>query len=510
MEEKISKYFNLYYDYLPFPIQVINDKGFVEYVNKEFTTLWGYTLVELKEYSCFDDNELIRRGITERIKKIFQTKKPVILKNYIDTLLFNGERSIPFLKSTLFPLTIDNTNFVILFHEDQTEVILSEEESKKARDANKEAERLKSTFLNVLSHELRTPLNIILGYSTIIKENLKDKIGNEDKIYLDNLHSGSERLFKSITQMLEFAQIEADNFHLNLETFELGSIFSNCLVSHIKRAEEKNLNFTTNFTEEKIFVEIDLQCAENIINNLLDNAVKFTHKGYIEVELGILKERDLAICKVKDTGVGISTQYLDHLYQPFSQEDLDIGRTFEGNGLGLAISKRYIEKMGGSLIVDSIKGVGSTFTFTLPLAKGAKAEKLKSMTQKSNGSAKILMLDDAGESYDLVKAFLKDIFEINLMNFIDFNPQILVKENFKAVIFDVTKNYWDRGIKLCKELKENINTEIPIAILSSEFLSERINQFYKAGANEFLVKPFAKNDLIEMINRITNSSKNTS
>ena len=510
MEQTTSKYFNLYYEFLPFPVQVINEKGFVEYVNPEFSNLWGYTLPELKEYSCYDDNELVRRGISEKIKNVFHSQKVITLKSFIDTLLFNGERSIPFLKSTLFPLKIDNKNFVVLFHEDQTEIILAEEESKKARDANKEAERLKSTFLNVLSHELRTPLNIILGYSTIIRENLKDKINNEDKIYLDNLHSGSERLFKSITQMLEFAQIEASNYNLNLETFELVSIFTNCIIPHKKRALEKQLNFTINFAEEKIYVEIDLQCAENVINNLLENAVKFTNQGYIDIELGVLEERDLAICKIKDTGVGISTKYLEHLYQPFSQEDLDIGRTFEGNGLGLAIAKRYIERMGGSLIVDSIKGVGSTFTFTLPLAKGAKAEKLKALTQKSNGTAKILMLDDAGESYDLVKAFLKDRFEINLIKYIDFHPDVLGKDKFVAVIFDVTKNYWEKGIELCKELKVSTTSEIPIVVLSSEFLSEKINQFYKAGANEFLVKPFAKSDLIEMINRVTTSAQSSS
>jgi CheY-like chemotaxis protein len=310
--------------------------------------------------------------------------------------------------------------------------------------------------------------------------------------------------------MLEFAQIEASNYNLNLETFELVSIFTNCIIPHKKRALEKQLNFTINFAEEKIYAEIDLQCAENVINNLLENAVKFTNRGYIDIELGVLEERDLAICKIKDTGVGISTKYLEHLYQPFSQEDLDIGRTFEGNGLGLAIAKRYIERMGGSLIVDSIKGVGSTFTFTLPLAKGAKAEKLKALTQKSNGTAKILMLDDAGESYDLVKAFLKERFEINLIKYIDFHPDVLGKDKFVAVIFDVTKNYWEKGIELCKELKVSATSEIPIVVLSSEFLSEKINQFYKAGANEFLVKPFAKSDLIEMINRVTTSAQSSS
>jgi signal transduction histidine kinase/CheY-like chemotaxis protein len=510
MQDIVSKYFSLYYSFLPFPVQVISDKGFVVYVNDEFVNLWGYTLKDLQGYSCFEDNELIRRGLIEKIKNTLNTQQPCTLKNYIDTLLFNGDRSIPFLKTSMFPANIEGGKYVVLFHEDQTESILAEEESKKARDASREAERLKSTFLNVLSHELRTPLNIILGYSTIIKENLRDKIGSEDKIYLDNLHSGSERLFKTITQMLEFAQIEAGNYHLNLETFELVSIFTNCITPHKKRAAEKQLNFTSNFTEDKIFVEVDLQCAENIINNLLDNAVKFTRRGYIDVEVGVLKDRELAICKIKDTGVGISTEYLEHLYQPFSQEDLDIGRTFEGNGLGLAISKRYIERMGGSLIVDSIKGVGSTFTFTLPLAKGAKAEKLRAISRKDYGTARILMFDDAGESYDLVKAFLKESFEINLIKYADLNPELLNNEKFSAVIFDVTKNYWDRCLDFVRNLKNNLTSEIPIIVLSSEFLSEKIDQFYRAGADEFLVKPFAKNELIDLIKKVTNTPQSTS
>jgi CheY-like chemotaxis protein len=110
----------------------------------------------------------------------------------------------------------------------------------------------------------------------------------------------------------------------------------------------------------------------------------------------------------------------------------------------------------------------------------------------------------------LVKAFLKDKFEINLMKYVDFHADLLGKDKFIAVIFDVTKNQWDKGIKLCKELKVSLTSEIPIVVLSSEFLSEKINQFYEAGANEFLVKPFAKNDLIKIIDRITASTQSPS
>jgi len=503
MEKAVYKYFECCYDVLPFPVEVFNKKGFVFYINSAFSKKWGYSLNELSGYSYSTDTELVKRNITQKIDDVFKNKKTLFLKNYIDSRLLGGEIAAPFLKTTIFPAEMENEEYVVLFHEDQTDIILAEEEVRKARDTSKEAERLKGTFLNVLSHELRTPLNIILGYSTIIKENLKDKISSEDKIYLDNLYSGSERLFKSITQMLEFAQIEAGRYQLNIDSFDLVNIFKNCIEPFKKKAIEKRLDFTTRFEEENIFVDVDLQCVEGVINNLLDNSIKFTRQGYIDIEITTFKERELAVCKVKDTGIGISSEYLDHLYRPFSQEDLDIGRTFEGNGLGLAISKRYIEKMGGSLIVDSIKGVGSSFTFTLPLAKIGRLDRLKLTAAKSNGQSKILMLDDSGDSYELIRAFLKDSYDINLLSSKEFNSAILSNEKFSALIFDVTINHWDRGLEIVREVKKNNNKKIPILVLSSEFLQEKIQQFRKAGADEFLVKPFAKGELVTLINKIT-------
>ncbi len=341
-----------------------------------------------------------------------------------------------------------------------------------------------------------------MGYSTIIKENLKDKIGNDEKIYLDNLYTGSERLFKSITQMLEFAQIEAGNYKLNIETVNLVHVLRNCIEPFKLKATEKKLDLSAKINTENIFVEVDLQCLETIINNLLDNAIKFTKQGYIEFEVESFSDKDLAVCKLKDTGIGISTEYLDHLYRPFSQEELDIGRNYEGNGLGLAISKKYIEKMGGSLIVDSIKGVGSTFTFTLPLAKVGKIEQQKKLAQKSNGVSKILMLDDSGDSYPLIKAFLKDKFEVNLIPSQEFSSGFVTDENFNAIIFDVTVNYWNRGLDLVRKVRKNKEKKIPIVILSSEFLQEKIQQFRTAGADEFLVKPFGKSELVTLMNKV--------
>lgn len=502
MDKNELKYFELCYGNLSIPVEVFEESGFVVYINQAFSKVWGYSQSELNGFSYTTDDELLKRKIVEKIERAFKDKEISVLKNYVDSRLLGNDSAIPFLKTTVFPVEFGNKKYVVLFHEDQTEFTLAEEEVRKARDTSKEAERLKSTFLNVLSHELRTPLNIILGYSTIIKESLKDKISSEDKIYLDNLYSGSERLFKSITQMLEFAQIEAGGYKMNIETFDLIAILKNCADQFKTKASAKALDFSTRFEEENVFVDVDLQCLETVVNNLLDNSIKFTRQGYIEVEVNTFKERELAVCKIKDTGIGISTEYLDHLYKPFSQEDLDIGRNYEGNGLGLAISKRYIERMGGSLIVDSIKGVGTTFTFTLPLAKLGKVEKLKRVAVKENGMSKILMLDDSGDSYELIRAFLKDHYDIRLFSTKEFNPNLLTDDKYNALIFDVAINFWDRGIEIVKRVKTTENTQVPVLVLSSEFLQEKIQQYKNAGADEFLIKPFAKGDLLSVINKI--------
>ena len=499
MKTKSFKYFSLLYDSIPLPIQIITSGGSVIFVNKSFISVWGFGIDELKEYNIFDDPGLKKINIYSKINEVLKNKSELFINNFNDSLLKSKGSTIPFFRTKVFALELDDEIFAALLHEDQTEIILTEAEIRKAREGNKEAERLKNTFLNVLSHELRTPLNIVLGYSSIIKESMRDKMNVEDRIYLDNLYSGSERLFKSITQMLEFAQIEAGTYKINVESVELSTVLENSIALIKVYALEKKLTIKTRFMSKPIYVAADIQSIENAVNILLNNAVKFTKQGFIEVEINILEDRELAICKIKDTGVGISAEYLDHLFRPFSQEDLDIGRSYEGNGLGLALAKRYIEKMGGSLLVDSVKGVGSTFTFTLPLAQSLSKSKEK-MTLGKENRKKILMLDSSRESYDLLNAFLKATHNIKSVSYSSFDPAMVHADNYELVIFDVEQNFWQEGINFCRQIKELTNK--PVLILSSEFLEDKIKNFFDAGADKFLIKPFSKTDLVKAIDEL--------
>jgi signal transduction histidine kinase/CheY-like chemotaxis protein len=481
----------------------VNKEGYVVYVNELFTLQWGFTLSEIKEYNILQDNELARRGVQQIIIDAFEKQKYSTFDNFIDSLLLNRESAVPLFRTSIFPINFDDDLFVVLLHEDQTEQVLAEEEIKKARDIGNEAERLKDTFLTVLSHELRTPLNIILGYSTIIKENLREKFTAEEKVYLDNLYAGSSRLFKSITQMLEFAQIEAGNYKMSVDSYNLCEVVRSCITTNKKNAIDKNLDIKDNYEKKNIYVDMDLQCTETALNNLLDNAIKFTRHGFIDVEVNVMEERGLATCKIRDTGIGISSEYLDHLHQPFSQEDLNIGRNYEGNGLGLALTKKYIEKMGGSILVDSIKGVGSTFTITLPLSKSQSKEQSDMVFKDEFDSNRILMFDDAGESYDLIKVFLRGLYEFENYKFKDYDIKLVEEDYFSVIILDVPKNLWDNCLEMVKEIKDNDPLKRPLLVLSSEFMHDKIAQFYQAGVDKFLVKPFAKNDLLAAIEKMS-------
>lgn len=497
-----EKYFSIFYEQFTQPVQVFNTKGEIIFVNEAFTAKWGYELSDLKEYNIFTDAALKRFNIFETLNKAAVEDSILEINNYEDSLLKSKKSCTPLLNSKIFSAQFEGEKYLILIHEDRTEIVLAEAEVKKAREASKEADRLKNTFLNVLSHELRTPLNIILGYSTIIKESFKDKVSTEERIYLDNLHNGSERLFKSISQMLEFAQLEAGNFKLVIETADLVPMIQSSIENVKLQALEKKIDIKPLIKEGSILVDIDLHCIENAINNLLMNAVKFTTRGFIEIEAGIMKDHELAFCKIKDSGVGIAAEYLDHLYTPFSQEDLNLSRNYEGNGLGLALTKRYVEKLGGSIIVDSIKGVGTTFTLTLPLSKKSVKKEMEKAKHEKLEIRKMLMMDESGETSELVKIFLRDFAGISVFSFDNFLNHFIKDDNYQAAILDINLNQWENGLMLCSELKIKDPYKRPIFVMSGETDRHKINEFYKAGAAKFIIKPFNKLDLIESLQAI--------
>jgi len=291
MDNTISKYFEILYNSIHFPIQVINESGEIVYLNQAFALQWNSNIPELKGYTVFNDIELKRIGILDKINEVFKKKNQCFVDDYSDDLLKDKNIIVPIFRTKMFYINVESEGYIVFFHEDKTETVLTQKEIITAYDSTKELERLKDTFLSVLSHELRTPLNVILGYASLIRESLGEKISPDDKIYLDNLQSGSERLFRSLSQMLDFAQLESGLYKISLEVVELITYLKNSITSIEIKAKSKNLEIKSNLIETPVYVNIDVQCLQNIMDNLLENAIKLLKKDLLKLEQQFFKRK---------------------------------------------------------------------------------------------------------------------------------------------------------------------------------------------------------------------------
>jgi signal transduction histidine kinase len=230
----------------------------------------------------------------------------------------------------------------------------------RARDTALEASRLKSAFIANVSHEIRTPLNIITGYNELIEEHLAARNDESVKEYAEGIQRASARLLRTIGNILDISKIERGAFSLAPTRLEIGPLLERLLVDFRVTAERKGIALTCTIDVPGASVVFDEYSLTQALSNLLDNAIKFTVRGAITCRL--YRAPDGTLClEIRDTGIGISEEYLPHLFEPFSQERSDSGRQFQGSGLGLALTRNYLELNGAKISVQTEKGKGTTF-----------------------------------------------------------------------------------------------------------------------------------------------------
>jgi PAS domain S-box-containing protein len=262
---------------------------------------------------------------------------------------------------------LDTDNHVIGFVGTITDIT----ERKKMEDLQaaviraESADRLKSAFLATMSHELRTPLNSIIGFTGILLQKLVGPLNPEQEKQLSIVQGSAHHLLELINDVLDISKIEAGQMSVMKDRFDLGVSIRNSVEKIKSLAEKKGLTLTTEITPQVIEISSDRRRVEQILINLLNNAVKFTDHG--EVRLVCKIDNDCVKTQIVDTGIGIKDENIKTLFKPFQQIDTGIGRQYEGTGLGLSICKRLVELLGGQIWAESEWGKGSTFTFTLPL-----------------------------------------------------------------------------------------------------------------------------------------------
>ncbi len=237
---------------------------------------------------------------------------------------------------------------------------LAEEELIKAKDRAEESDRLKSIFLAQISHEIRTPLNIILGYNSLIKERLKQESGPEMDNEFQIIENSGKRLLRTIDLILNMSLVQTGSFEIIKEKIDLEKLIGSLFKEFKAIAENKTIGLDFDVKGNNHFISGDKYTLTQAFQNLIDNAIKFTVEGKVQIIL-YENENDI-IVNVTDTGIGISKDFLPRLFEPFSQEEEGYSRRYEGNGLGLALTKKYIELNEAAIDVKSTKGKGTIFS----------------------------------------------------------------------------------------------------------------------------------------------------
>ena len=377
----------------------------------------------------------------------------------------------------------------------------------KAKDKAEESDRLKSAFVSNMSHEIRTPMNGIVGFAHLLSEAQLDNDTREE--YKLGIHICCNQLLSRVNDILDIAKIESGQVSVSKSKVNIHKLLQEKLVFFSSLAREKNLNLSLNPANSDNSDNSDLLITDKaklnkIITNLLDNAIRFTHSGFIEFGYQV---HDTNIeFYVKDTGIGISPSHYDIIFQPFRQADNEISQEFGGTGLGLTIAKTYVEMLGGKIWLESQFGKGTTFFFTLPFANSTEKHSEKSPARKNlNQSKTCLVVEDMEINYVYLKALLEPL-GFNVLWAKDGKNGIemaLKNDDIDLVLMDIRLPGTD-GYEATRIIKEK-RPKLPVIAQSAYALHDERKRALEAGCDDYVTKPIYRDEFRSVLSAFFDS-----
>ncbi|MFK5855442.1 MAG: tetratricopeptide repeat protein [Bacteroidota bacterium] len=387
---------------------------------------------------------------------------------------------------------------------------------KKEKDRAESSEQFKHQFLANMSHEIRTPMNAIKGMSDIL---IRRKPKADQIKYLNAIKESSDSLLVIINDILDLSKIEIGKVDIEHIPFSISEMIKNVHTIMQFKAEEKGLELKTDIPANIPHIIGDPTRLRQVIINLVGNAIKFTEKGIVTTSLKIETQQDgtniSAHFTISDTGIGIEKDKLEQVFNSFEQAYSDTSRKFGGTGLGLSISKKLIELQNGKIWVDSKKGVGSQFHFTLPYTICKEKENIKVGSTTSNiqniseqlKGIRILLAEDNAFNAVVAQEELEDAIEEAVVVVAE-NGAIAVEQishnDFDVVLMDVQMPVMNgyEATKAIRDLSDE-KSKIPIIAMTANVLKEEVELCYKVGMNGFIGKPFDTEELIQKIYKLT-------
>lgn len=370
-----------------------------------------------------------------------------------------------------------------------------------------EASRAKSAFLANMSHEIRTPLGAMLGFSELLAD---DHLTATQRQYLSTIAKNGQHLLRIVDEILDLSKVESDHIHVENIEFPLSTLMTDTLAPLRLQAKEKGLQFKINFDGLPDRAISDPTRLRQILINLIGNAIKFTAKGEITVDIKVtrhprLEGRSLLKVSVKDTGIGITREQQERLFQPFVQADSSMTRRFGGTGLGLFLSRRLAQLLGGDVVLEESSNRGSRFSFTsvfqiknnesIETTENARSKSAQGVAANLAANGKVLIVDDAPDNRTLIYLYVSRLgYHVDVAATGAEGVEKALSENYDVILMDVQMPEMD-GFEAVKILRSKQYTKPIVALTAHTMKGDRENCLAN-GFDDYLGKPIDR-DLLQ-------------
>lgn len=380
-------------------------------------------------------------------------------------------------------------------------------ELQEAKEKAEESDRLKTAFLANISHEIRTPMNGIMGFADLLKNPMLS--GKETQEYIEVIQQSGQRMLNIINDLMDVAKIETGMIEKVIEKIDVNELLKSIHLFFKPEADKKNLRFSFDNSDQSVnlFIHSDKNKIYQILSNLIKNAFKYTEGG--EVTFGYKQKKDYLEFFVRDTGIGIEPKNVTKIFERFIQADMSLNSSFEGAGLGLSISKSYIEILGGKIWVKSEIGKGSIFLFTIPFEASVNRDsethgRRQPKSTESILGKTILVVEDDRINFMYLFEITKNI-GLHIIHFEDGSSaveEIKNNSNIDLVLMDIRLPIMN-GLEATKQIKK-LRPLLPV-IAQTAFAREiEKKQALEAGCDDYISKPFSKEKLIDIILKYMN------
>lgn len=379
-----------------------------------------------------------------------------------------------------------------------------------AKEKAEESDRLKSAFLSNMSHEIRTPMNGIIGFSSMLrKQNLSPK---KRMLYVKTIIDSSNQLLTIVNDILDISRIETGKLEIAEEEVNINELMDDLFVFFKPQAESKGISMLIykDQLDATLYVKTDKVRLRQVLSNLLHNAIKFTSQGFIEI--GYRKYDKWLQFYVKDTGIGIEESLHEEIFKPFRQVELEITRATGGAGLGLSISKKLVEALGGKMRLESRPGAGSTFYFNIPgvfISPSGQDQETKLQEAPANiNNMVILVAEDDNVSY----LYLQEVLKNETVQIIRANNGVEAVEKCKGsqvidmALMDIKMPFLN-GYDATRQIKK-LRPSMPVIAITAFAKEEDRATAIKAGCEDYLSKPLKREELITCIQKYHSGNKN--